>query len=76
LSDLKDGSLPRGGFGALEELASGAGEVAEVHAVEFVAEVAPGVPGCGLGLADEEPGEPEQHDMGSDAAFEMVVDGL
>ena len=30
--------MPGGGLGPLEDLAGGAGEVAEVHAVEFVAE--------------------------------------
>jgi len=47
----------------------------EVHAVELVAEVAPGVAGRVLGDADEEQAEPAQLDVASDAVLAAMEDG-
>ena len=51
---------------------AGAGEGAEVHLVECVSQVPPGVVGAGLGDADQQEGEPAQHDVGADAVLEAV----
>ena len=61
--------------GALLDAAGGSGELAEVHAVELVAQVAPGVAAGGLGEADEQQREPAQQHVSADAPLEVVVDG-
>lgn len=58
LEHVQDGFLCAGGGRALGDAAVGGGQGDLVHAVEFVAEVAPGVAGGGLGDADEQQGEP------------------
>ena len=63
-----------GQLGALPERAGGAGEGAQVNAVEFAAHDRPGACGGVLGGAGEEEGEPAQQDVGADALFEPVVD--
>src|SRR4051795_3092755 len=55
-----------GGVGALAEGAGGAGEGDGVEPVEVAADVVPGVAGAGLDDADEEQGEPAEHDVGAD----------
>ena len=71
----EDSGLGLGGAGAAFDGAGGAGEGAEVHLVEVVVQVRPGVAGGVLGDADEQQGEPAQHDVGADAVFKAVVDG-
>jgi hypothetical protein len=46
-----------------------------VEAVELAADGVPGVAGGGLGDADQQQGQPAQHDVGANALFEPVVDG-
>ena len=56
-------------------LAVGGGEGDQVHAVEFVAEVAPGVAGGVVGVvgdADQQQRQPAQLDVGADAVFAVV----
>ena len=45
-----------------------------MHAVEFVAQVAPGVAGAGFGDADEQQCQPTQLDVSADAVLAVVVD--
>src|SRR4051812_21830774 len=75
LEGVQDGGLFGEGGGAAPDGAGLAGEGAQVHAVELVAQVAPGVAGGGLGEADEQQGQPAQQHVGADAPFEVVVDG-
>src|SRR5215211_8086514 len=71
----EDAGLGGGGGGAPADGAGRSGEGAQVHAVELVAQVAPGVVAGGLGDADQQQGEPAQDHVGADAVFEAVVDG-
>lgn len=66
--------LAGGGCGALRDPAVGGGEGDQVHPVEFVAQVAPGVAGGGLGDADEKQRQPAQLDVGVDAVLAVVED--
>ena len=54
----EDGLLVAGEGRALRDAAVGGGEGDQVHAVEFVAQVAPGVAGAGFGHADEKQCQP------------------
>jgi hypothetical protein len=54
----QDGFLVGGAGGALRDAAVGGGEGDQVHAVEFVTQVAPGVVGGVLGDTDEKQCEP------------------
>ncbi len=75
LSELERGEdrlLAWGGRGALRDLAVGGSEGDQVHPLEFVADVAPGVVGGVLDDADEEQGEPAQLDVGADPVFAVV----
>ena len=56
----------------LRDLAVGGGQGDEVHPLEYVANVAPGVVGGVLYDADQEQGEPAQLDVGADAVFAVV----
>ncbi len=58
----QDRLLAGGGGGALRDVAVGGGQGHQVHAVEFVADVAPGVVGGVLDHADQQQGEPAQLD--------------
>src|ERR1700754_3270834 len=58
----------------LLEHPGGAGEGAQVEAVELAAGLGPGGVGLGLDDADEQEGEPAEYDVGADAFFEPVVD--
>src|SRR3990170_878458 len=75
LEGAQDLLLAGGELGALAAEAGGAGEGAEVEALEFVAEVAPGLVGGVLGDPDEQEGEPAEEDVGADPLFLAVVDG-
>jgi hypothetical protein len=70
----QDGFLPAGEGGALRDAPVGGGQGDQVHAVEFVAQVAPGVAGAGFGDPDEQQCQPTQLDVGADAVFAVVVD--
>src|SRR5688572_29613908 len=72
---LEDGPLAVRRLGALTAGAGGTAERAEVHAVELVAQVAPGVVAGGLGEADEQQRQPAEQDVGADAVLQAVVDG-
>uniref|UniRef100_UPI001D015DCC hypothetical protein n=1 Tax=Nonomuraea phyllanthi TaxID=2219224 RepID=UPI001D015DCC len=63
-----------GQAGDLTECPGGAGEGAQVEAVEFAAGVLPGRSCRGLNDADEQEGEPAEDDVGADAFFEPVID--
>ena len=65
----EDVALGLGDLGALPEGAGGAGERADVDAVELAAEVGPGGIAGVLGDAGQEQGEPAQDDVGADALF-------
>lgn len=54
----EDGLLVAGQGRALRDAAVGGGEGDRVHAVEFVAQVAPGVAGSGFGDPDEQQCQP------------------
>ena len=54
----EDGLVPAGEGGALGDAAVGGGEGDQVHAVEFVTQVAPGVAGAGFRDADEKQCQP------------------
>src|SRR6185312_5810234 len=71
----QDGLLPAGDGGALRDLPVGCGQGDQVHAVEFVAQVAPGVAGGGFGDAEQQQREPAQLHVGADAVLAVVVDG-
>jgi len=68
----EDGLLAGGGCGALGDAAVGGREVDQVQAVEFVAQVSPGVTGDVLGDADEQQRQPAQLDVGADAVLAVV----
>src|ERR1700722_16256287 len=55
-----------GELGAAAEGAGRAGEGAQVDAVEFAADRGPGLPGAGLGDADQEQRGPAETDGGGD----------
>ena len=61
-------------LGALCDVAVGGGEGDQVHAVEFVAQGAPGVAGGGFGDAHQQQRQPAQLDVGADAVLAVVVD--
>ena len=61
-------------LGALVHAAGGAVEVADVHPLEFAAEVAPGVAGARLSDAAEQQREEGEQHVGADAVFLAVVD--
>ena len=63
-----------GQLGPLAAVAGVAGEGAEVQALEFVAEVAPGVAGVGLGDPDQQQREPAEQHVRADPVFFAVVD--
>ena len=71
----EDVALVFGDLGALAEGSDGAGEGADVDAVEFAAQFRPGGAAGVLGDAGEEQGEPAEDDVGADALFFPVVDG-
>jgi hypothetical protein len=60
--------------GGLLDLAGGAGERDEVQALEFAAQVAPGVGGLAFADADEQQRQPADQDVRADALFEPVED--
>jgi hypothetical protein len=64
LERVEDGLLAAGGGGALRDAAVGGGQGDQVHAVELVAQVAPGVADCGFGDADEQQREPAERGRG------------
>ncbi len=66
---MQDGLLAWGGHGALGDPAVGGGEGDQVHPVELMADVAPGLAGGGLGDPDEQQGQPAQLDVGADAVL-------
>src|SRR6266566_1690283 len=68
----EDGLLAGGGCGALRNVAVGGGQRDEVHTVEFVADVAPGVVGGVLDHPEQQQREPAQLDVGADAVFPVV----
>src|SRR5687767_3973777 len=71
----QDGLLAVGGRGALRDAAVGGGEGDQVHAGEFVAQVAPGVAGAGFRGPDGQQRQPTQLDMGADTVLTVVVHG-
>jgi len=78
LSDVQgaeDVALAGGELGALLAGAGGSGERAEVHALELVAEVAPGVAGLVLGDPDQQQREPAEDHVRADPVFFAVADG-
>ena len=71
----EDLALAVGQLGALGDGSRAGRKRDEVHAVQFVAEVAPRVAGLGLGDAEEQQREPAELDVGFDAVLAAVVDG-
>ena len=63
-----------GELGPLPALAGVAGERDEVQALEFVAEVAPGIAGVVLGDADQQQRQPTEQHVRSDPLFLAMVD--
>jgi hypothetical protein len=57
---------------ALSDLAGVGGQGDQVHPVEFVADVAPGVAGGVLDHAQEQQRQPAQLDVGADAVLAVV----
>src|ERR1035437_3341414 len=72
---LEDVLVAGGELGAVGEGAVVAGEGAQVDALEFGAQVVPGLAGGGLGDADQQQGQPAQGDVGADPVFQVVADG-
>jgi hypothetical protein len=70
----QDGLVAAGEGGALRDAAVGGGQGDQVHAVEFVTQVAPGVAGAGFGDPDEKQCQPTQLDVGADAVLAVMVD--
>jgi len=68
----KDGLLAAGERGSLGDLAVVGGEGDQVHAVEFMPGVAPGVAGGVLDDPDQQQGEPAQLDVGTDPVLPVV----
>jgi hypothetical protein len=69
----EDLALGWGDLGALPEGAGGAGEGAQVQALQFVTGRWPGLCGGGLGDADEQQGQPAQRQAGPDAFLAAVI---
>ncbi len=65
---------PAVGGGALRVVSVGGGEGDQVHPVEFVADVAPGVAGGVLGHADQQERKPAQLHVGADPVLTVVED--
>jgi hypothetical protein len=72
---FEDGGLAGADLGALAEGACGAGEGADLDAVELAPELGPGGAAGVFGDAGQEQREPAQDDVGADALFLAVVDG-
>src|SRR6266571_4256144 len=72
---LEDELVAGGELGAVGEGAVGAGEGAQVNALQLSAQPVPGLAGAGLGDADQQQGQPAQGDVGADPVFEVMVDG-
>ena len=70
----EDVALAGGELGALLAGAGGAGEGAQVYALQLVAEVAPGVVGLVLGDPDQQQRQPAEEHVRADAVFLAVVD--
>jgi hypothetical protein len=68
----QDGLLADGGGGALGDVAVGGGQGDQVHTVQFVADVAPGVAGGVLDHPDQQQCEPAQLDVGADPVLAVV----
>jgi hypothetical protein len=60
----QDGLVATGEGRALGDAALGGGQGDQVHAVQFVAQVAPGVTGAGFGDPDKKQCQPTQLDVG------------
>ena len=58
----------------MRDLPVGGGEGDQVHPVELVGDVAPGVAGGVLGDPDEQQREPAQLDVGTDAVLALMED--
>src|SRR6266581_2926980 len=71
---LEDVFVAGGELGAVGEGAVGAGEGAQVDALELGAQAVPGLAGGGLGDADQQQGQPAQGDVGADPVFQVVTD--
>jgi hypothetical protein len=69
----QDASLAGGGLGALGYLPVRGGQGDQVHSVEFVAGVAPGVVGGVLDDRDEQQRQPAQLDVAADAVLAVAV---
>ena len=75
MQGVEDVTLGFGELGALTECAGGAGEGPDVEAVEFAAQVRPGLAAGVLGDPGQEQGEPAEDDVGADAVLALVVTG-
>src|SRR5439155_4424381 len=71
---VEDLALGGGEAGGLLDVAGGAGEGDEVQALEFAAQVAPGVAGLALCEADQQQRQPADQDVRADAVLEAVED--
>jgi hypothetical protein len=69
---VQDGLLTRGQCCSLGDGAGGGGQGDQVHPVELVAQVAPGVAGGVLGDPDEQQRKPAQLDVATDPVFAVV----
>lgn len=70
----EDGLVAAGQGGTLGDTAVCGGQGDQVHAVEFVAQVAPGITGAGFGDPDEQQCQPTQLDVSTDAVLAVVID--
>src|ERR1051325_9044759 len=70
----EDVALGLGEVGGLAEGAGRAGVGDGVQAAQFLAQAVPGLAGGGLGDADQEQGEPAEHDVSAYAVLAAVVD--
>ena len=68
LADLEDVQQPtwQGGLGPLGDASGGTGELAQVHAVELLADLGPGVAGSGLGHPHQHQRQKAEGDVGAD----------
>jgi len=71
----EDVALAGGELGALPARAGGPRECAEVHALQFVAEVALGVGGLVLGDPDQQQRQPAEEHVRADPVFLAMVHG-